>query len=731
MDQLFDENTASVETEENLQPVEFMTPPPPKPKPEKSAEMEQFWKSYKFGQGKPTGVISNDDPRMKQAFTDGGELSIYPAEKARKWLNLAQDEPQNRPAFVRAVKKLNLANYYANIYNVDQLSVLDNFDAFNKRFWGDEAESDPVKQANKMARMLGADQPETNNKYLAAIERGATNVAGDLAATGELAARAAAKVEAPINKAVWSTISYVLRAGGVFNGAADWIDRETGNSYFADVEKAFHDAVTTRRKMIADNTRNAEPADNFFETCVLGCIENTPQLAAGIAVSVAGGPGAAYGYFSIPQGASTYLDNEHDGMNPALNLLHSTVTGAAEIAYARIGKMKVIEKWFGPATARKEVAAGFGRGLFRGVARVMKHFGLDYLSEGIEENLTGITQRFADVACGANGRSLDKISWSEAIWDTIKYVFDPMTIAQENTVGGLLGGATTIAGAPRAIMSDVSSAQFEKKRITLRGELTNRLEHLAAIDQPSKIEQQEMRLIEEAIDHPTAANLNTAALHSSMLQNEDARRKRAAEDEMTVDDFAAIALEKAKQLRDQNRIDRAGLGINKPEHSLDAIRTIAATDTFKGLDITGILNAQDLPPDIIDAANTLGINLWSIESVYHPSDGKIYAVAANLPPSRVKKALLHESFGHLGIQRFMGENWNSFIDDVAKSFNKEISEWSKSRSGQSYGITADNANEAPRQRLAAEEWLAQFTENIDFAKKQGVLPRILAALRRA
>ncbi|MDD3887117.1 MAG: hypothetical protein PHI35_09610, partial [Victivallaceae bacterium] len=61
----------------------------------------------------------------------------------------------------------------------------------------------------------------------------------------------------------------------------------------------------------------------------------------------------------------------------------------------------------------------------------------------------------------------------------------------------------------------------------------------------------------------------------------------------------------------------------------------------------------------------------------------------------------------------------------------EISEWSKSRSGQSYGITANNANEAPRQRLAAEEWLAQFTENIDFAKKQGVLPRILAALRRA
>jgi len=107
-----------------------------------------------------------------------------------------------------------------------------------------------------------------------------------------------------------------------------------------------------------------------------------------------------------------------------------------------------------------------------------------------------------------------------------------------------------------------------------------------------------------------------------------------------------------------------------------------------------------------------------VKGVFH--EGRIYIVADKLQsPQQAMTVFLHEGVGHLGVRKLMGEDLNTLLDDVARSYPQEME-----RLAAQYNV--DISKEAGRREIA-EEVLAHAAEMND---KPSLMNKIVNLFRK-
>lgn len=138
------------------------------------------------------------------------------------------------------------------------------------------------------------------------------------------------------------------------------------------------------------------------------------------------------------------------------------------------------------------------------------------------------------------------------------------------------------------------------------------------------------------------------------------------------------------------------------------------TSHWKNAPDVKVVQSQSELPDIILGYSEGGI----IDGVYYK--GTVYIVADNqTSPEAAVMTLLHESFGHYGMRKLLGEDFGNIMQDVYDSKKAEVV-----KIAEEYGYDIKTAK---GRVLAADEWLAREVIN---NPDSGWARRVIAAIKR-
>ena len=174
-------------------------------------------------------------------------------------------------------------------------------------------------------------------------------------------------------------------------------------------------------------------------------------------------------------------------------------------------------------------------------------------------------------------------------------------------------------------------------------------------------------------------------------------------------------------------------GLKKPEGaaraakpgylSADQVQKIAdrlTSGKTKLANITVLQSMEDMPPERVSELRRQG--LTSISGYYHRPTGEIYLIADGLSSARaVQITLLHESIGHRGMERMLGDDFDAFLQmvDAAKETDPQIAAM--------YAEISDSYPGAPPAVLASE--VVAFTAEV--MPKNSLVRKALKWLRAA
>ena len=152
--------------------------------------------------------------------------------------------------------------------------------------------------------------------------------------------------------------------------------------------------------------------------------------------------------------------------------------------------------------------------------------------------------------------------------------------------------------------------------------------------------------------------------------------------------------------------------------ALDPVIERIASFWKNGPAVKVVQRQHELPEGIITWLKKAGAYDDIVRGVFHKD--RVYLVADNFDNSSdAVRTLMHESFGHFGIRRMLGDQWSSIMDQAYRSHGDAIRQVAKE-----YGY--DISTEKGR-NLGAEEWLAREAET---NPKSTIVERVVAAIRR-
>jgi hypothetical protein len=127
-------------------------------------------------------------------------------------------------------------------------------------------------------------------------------------------------------------------------------------------------------------------------------------------------------------------------------------------------------------------------------------------------------------------------------------------------------------------------------------------------------------------------------------------------------------------------------------------------------DVEIVPTERDLPP---------GKKLYPGTKGIFGDDGRVYLVAENLKnPGEAREAIFHESVGHYGLPKMMGDSYYDLLQRVVRDFPKDIAAF-----GKKYGFDMDTNIGKWK---AAEEKIAQVAQKGDHP---GILKTMIATIR--
>lgn len=131
-----------------------------------------------------------------------------------------------------------------------------------------------------------------------------------------------------------------------------------------------------------------------------------------------------------------------------------------------------------------------------------------------------------------------------------------------------------------------------------------------------------------------------------------------------------------------------------------------------------VQHQHELPDNILAYMRRIGAENDIIRGVFHKE--RVYLVADNfIDAPDAFRTLVHETFGHYGIKRMLGDEWQPIMEQIYRSKSDAVN-----RVAKEYDI--DLSTEKGKSR-AAEEWLAREAE---LNPTSSIVERVVAAIRR-
>lgn len=678
------------------------------PEPETAEEAWERGRRVSDSVNSAAGVFDNSSEKMKRALLDS-PFELFPDESLPELARMMDESPEMKKSAANLAMKYTAARWFANHYGLDYQTAADGFESISKRFFGDEAQTDPRTVYMKLRELRRKEEaPGPGERLGRAFAAGMLDTGkGAVDTLNVVGARPLSILENLRQEYVFRPIARIAGMERQFDKA-----EEFRKNYFSSesLSRGLSQLSDNYRREIKYQESAAGESSGFFEDVGAGVIRNLPTLLLTLATAEAkiGTIAFASGYFGVSGMSSELEDTAGDPhMSDWGRLANAVIVGTAEAAFEEWhGVGKILRKYW---TARlpKEEVKRISESLGASAWRVLKSLGADAAGEGFEEVETGIVQRFSNLLFHKDGKDLAAMSLDGIAREVLEPV--PLEFAVGGVSGGMLGGL----GLRYRIAAEQSEARRQNFRADLIGEGRRELEQLRAKENPTEQDVRKMEKLESALAENNTDAILDFALNEAEEEKAEQEHQREL-DELPEDEWAERMA--AEALAEEKKAQQTRQGAVEDRFSILSRILDDTLKDFHNIDCQLIERIQDIQDEGLRAQAEREPRA---EGFFNPADGRIYLIAENLEAGRVRKVLLHEAVGHKGLRELFGAKYDAFLDRIADDHAEDVSKVAGRR-----GFDLSD----PAQRLeAVDEFLAELAENKE--EKQGLYGKIKALFR--
>ena len=678
------------------------------PEPETAEEAWERGRRVPDSVNSAAGVFDNSSEKMKRALLDS-PFELFPDESLPELARMMDESPEMKKSAANLAMKYTAARWFANHYGLDYQTAADGFESISKRFFGDEAQTDPRTVYMKLRELRQKEEaPGPGERLGRAFAAGMLDTGkGAVDTLNVVGARPLSILENLRQEYVFRPIARIAGMERQFEKA-----EEFRKNYFSSesLSRGLSQLSDNYRREIKYQESAAGESSGFFEDVGAGVIRNLPTLLLSLATAEAkiGTIAFASGYFGVSGMSSELEDTAGDPhMSDWGRLANAVIVGTAEAAFEEWhGVGKILRKYW---TARlpKEEVKRISESLGASAWRVLKSLGADAAGEGFEEVETGIVQRFSNLLFHKDGKDLAAMSLDGIAREVLEPV--PLEFAVGGVSGGMLGGL----GLRYRIAAEQSEARRQNFRADLIGEGRRELEQLRAKENPTEQDVRKMEKLESALAENNTDAILDFALNEAEEEKAEQEHQREL-DELPEDEWAERMA--AEALAEEKKAQQTRQGAVEDRFSILSRILDDTLKDFHNIDCQLIERIQDIQDEGLRAQAEREPRA---EGFFNPADGRIYLIAENLEAGRVRKVLLHEAVGHKGLRELFGAKYDAFLDRIADDHAEDVSKVAGRR-----GFDLSD----PAQRLeAVDEFLAELAENKE--EKQGLYGKIKALFR--
>lgn len=673
----------------------------------------------------PEERSNNRSRAMRRALTDDPYV-LFPKESVGSLAVLSGESPEQMWRTDHLAMKYASAQYFSNLYRIPFDQAVSSFEKISEMYFGEKQNNAQSVYLKLRDQVKAQEMPGWwGRRGYDAVIGGTSGAKRITDMTNVFLVRPLAEMNGILNRSFYGGLELAARGLG-FRTAADWLKAQADRK--RNPVHSLADSLERYSRSRDENIRvlsEWKGEDGGFTGQVVGgVIQNLPELflTIGFAGVKAGCFAANSLYYGAGSLASELEETRYDeNMNAWRWVGNAVAVGSAEMIFEQLsGVGRIAGKWWGKLSGDevKRLSDGFGRITLR----TLRSIGSDAAGEGVEEILTGITQRFSNLLFHKEGRDLARMSREEIFHE----LCDPVPV--EGSVGGFLGGTMGGVGFRERQRMFRNQAEYQNFRADVIGAAKEQLAQLRAKEQLTDSESRLAERLETAIEEQNIEQPGGVLDIGRDLVLEELRAGQEAEAETgTVDDAddELTEFEYGKKLEEEGK---RGLNLLREEQlaaenrDAEAVRRIfqETKSRFRSdLDIE-LTDSFSLPEPLRKLVEQRpgAEGLWA--------DGKIYLLEDRLAPGRVRKVFLHEAVAHEGLRRVFGNEFDRFLGKIVNDHAEGVA-----RTANRLGLDVTT----PEGQLeAADEFLAETAERVLNADNpdaggDGVFRRIVNAVR--